>query len=149
MKCLILSVVVTLATVPASAGENARSSVFVRSACDGKISTAVIASFKTEIEASPKYHSVPNLTDEGRMGEVLTIEVVCSGRPDVVAIATAFGKGKCFPGAYCHGVVDGSSLKASLCNSGLSVDCGQALFKTFDEYVSHMSSPGAPQLQLH
>lgn len=149
MKGLILGVLVTLAAMSASAADSPKSSVFVRSACDGKISTAVIASLKTEIEASPKYHTVPNLTDEGRMGEVLTIEVVCSERPDVVAIATAFGKGKCFPGAYCHGVVDGDSLKAALCDSGLSVECGRALFKTFEEYVSHMNSPNAPQLQLH
>jgi hypothetical protein len=149
MKRLILCIVFALATTAASAADTPKSSVFVKSACDGKISATIVASLKAQIEASPKYHAVPNLTDEGRMGEVLTIEVVCSERPDIVAIATTFGKSKCFPGAYCHGVVDGSSLKAALCDSNLSAECGRALFKAFDDYASHMNGPGAPQLQLH
>ena len=148
MKRLILYFVFILATTAANA-DTPKSSVFVKSACDGKISTAIIASLKTEIEASQKYHSVPNLSDEGRMGEVVTIQIACSERADVAAIATTFGKGKCFPGAYCHGVVDGSSLKSALCDLNASVECGRTLFKAFDDYVSHMNSPGAPQLQLH
>lgn len=149
MKRLILCIVFTLAATAANAADTPKSSVFVKSSCDGKISTELMASLKAEIEGSQKYHSVPNLSDEGRMGEVLTIQIACSERTDVAAIATTFGKGKCFPGAYCHGVVDGSSLKSALCDLSASAECGRTLFKAFDDYVSRMTSPSAPQLQLH
>ncbi|GEM_PF-2231086 len=149
MKRLIVCLVFILATTAANAADTPKASVFVKSRCDGKISTQLVTTLKAELEASPKYHSVPNLTDEGRMGEVLTIEVVCAERADVAAVATIFGKGKCFPGAYCHGVDDGSSLQASFCDSNQSVECGRALFKTFDDYAGRMNRPGAPQLQLH
>jgi hypothetical protein len=148
MKHLILAVSLTLATL-ANAADAPKSSVFIKAACDGKLSSAVIASLKGEIGNSQKYHLVPNLSDEGRMSEVITIQMVCSERTEVAAIATTYGKGKCFPGAYCHGAVDGSSLKSALCDSNATAECGRTLFKTFDDYASHMNSPGAPQLQLH
>jgi hypothetical protein len=79
------------------------------------------------------------------MGVVLTITVSCTERTDVAAIATTYGKAKCFPGAYCHQAVDGSTLKSALCDSSAPAECGRALFKTFDDYVS---SPNGSQLQL-
>lgn len=149
MKGIVVTVLLVLTTMLANAADTPKASVFVKSRCEGKIASAVLASLKTELES--KFHIVPNLTDEGRMGEVLTIDVVCAERTDIeiAGVATTFGKGKCFPGAYCHGVVDGSSLLSMLCDVPASTGCGKALFKTFDEYVTHMASPGAPQLQLH
>jgi len=149
MKQLNIALLFTLASLSARAADTTKSSVFIKSACEGKISSTFITSLKAEVEASQKYHVVPNLTDEGRMGEVLTIQVACSERGDMVAIATTFGKGKCFPGAYCQAGVDGSSLKSALCDSSTSVECGRTLFKTFDDYVSHITRPGASQPQSH
>jgi hypothetical protein len=149
MKRLILTLSFTLATLAANAADVPKSSVFIRAACDGKASSAAITSLKAELEASQKYHVVPALSDEGRLGEVITIIMACSERADVAAVATTYGKAKCFAGGYCHQVVDGSSLESALCDSNAAVECGRALFKTFDDYVGRMNSPGAPQLQLH
>jgi hypothetical protein len=149
MTRLILTLLFTLATLAANAADTPKSSVFIHAACDSKISSAVVASLKEEIGNSQKYHLVPNLSDEGRLGVVLTINLACTERTDVAAVASAYGKGQCFAGAYCHGVSDGSSLKSALCDSSATAECGRTLFKTFDDYVSHMSSPSAPQLQLH
>ena len=149
MNRLTLAAFFTVATLAASASDVPKSSVFVKAACEGKLSSAVLATLKEEIGNSPKFHLVPNLTDEGRMGELLTIALACSERADVIAVATTYGKAKCFPGAYCHQAADGSSLKVSLCDSNAIAECGKALFKTFDDYAGHMNSPGAPQLQLH
>jgi hypothetical protein len=148
MKGLILVVSLGLATL-VSAVDVPKSSVFIKAAaCDGKLSSAVIVSLKEEIGNSQKYHVVPNLSDEGRMGEVITIGMACSERPEVAGIATTYGKGKCFPGAYCHQAVDGSSLKVALCDSNAIAECGRMLFKTFDDYASHMNANGASALQL-
>jgi hypothetical protein len=148
MKRLTIALLFTLASLSASAADTTKSSVFIKSACDGKISAALVTSLKAEVDTSQKYHVVPNLTDEGRMDWVLTITVACSERTDIVAIATAFGKGKCFPGAYCQGGIDASSLKSTLCDSSTAVECGKTLFKTFDDYVSHMTSSGTSQHQV-
>jgi hypothetical protein len=149
MKLLIIGLLFILATLAANGADAPKSSVFIKAACDGKISAAVVTSLRAEIDASPKYHLVPNLSDEGRMGEVLTIAMACSDRTDVASVATTYGKAKCFPGSYCHQAVDGSSLKSALCDSNAAAECGRALFKTFDDYTDHLTSPGAPQLQLH
>jgi hypothetical protein len=148
MKSLIMAVLLGLATL-ANSADVSKSSIFIKAAaCDGKLSSAVIASLKEEIGNSQKYHLVPNLSDEGRMGEVITIGMACSERTEVAAVATTYGKGKCFPGAYCHQAVDGSSLKVALCDSNAIAECGRVLFKTFDDYASHMNANGASALQL-
>jgi hypothetical protein len=145
MKHVILTLSFTLATLAANAADSPKSSVFIHAACEGKLSSAVVASLKEQISASPKYHLVPNLTDEGRLGVVLTLSMSCTERTDVVAVATTYGKAKCFAGAYCHEAVDGRSLKSALCDSNAIVECGRALFKAFDDYAS---TPNGSQLQL-
>ncbi|MCU1302514.1 MAG: hypothetical protein JWQ87_2798 [Candidatus Sulfotelmatobacter sp.] len=148
MKHLILALSLGVATL-SNAADVPKSPVFIKgAACDGKLSSAAIVSLKEEIGNSQKYHVVPNLSDEGRMGVVITIGMACSERTEVAAIATTYGKGKCFPGAYCHQAVDGSSLKVALCDSNAIADCGRTLFKTFDDYASHMNANGASALQL-
>ena len=151
MKRIVFALFLVLTSVIANGADAPKSSVFIKPRCESKVSSAVLAFLKTELESAPKFHIVPNLTDEGRMGEVLTIDIVCAERTDIgiAGVATTFGKGKCFPGAYCHGVMDGSSLMSTLCDMAASPACGKVIFKAFDEYVSHMASPGAPQLQLH
>jgi hypothetical protein len=95
----------------------------------------VIASLKEEIGNAQKYHVVPNLSDEGRMGEVITIGMACSERTEVAAVATTYGKGKCFPGAYCHQAVDGSSLKVALCDVARD-DFSELLDSSFPRFSS-------------
>jgi hypothetical protein len=148
MRVFLASLLVTLSTL-AHAADPPKASVFIKAVCDGKVSAAVLTSLKTEIDASQKYHLIPDLSDEGRMGEVITIEMACSERTEVAAVATTYGKGKCFPGAYCHQAVDGNSLKVALCDSNGTAECGRTLFKTFDDYASHMKTNGASALQLH
>jgi len=146
MTRLILTLSFILATMAANAADTPKSSVAIHTAgCDGKVSSPAIASLKEQISTSPKYRLVPDLTDEGRMGVVLTIIMACTDRPDVAAVATTYGKAKCFPGAYCHQAVDGSSLKSALCDSSAPTDCGRSLFKTFDDYTSN---PNGVKLQL-
>lgn len=148
MRRSILAILLGLATL-ANAADVPKPSVFIKgAACDGKLSSAVIASLNDEIGNSQKFHVVPNLSDEGRMGEVITIGMACSERTQVAAVATTYGKAKCFPGAYCHQAVDGGSLKVVLCDSNAIAECGRTLFKTFDDYASHMNANGASALQL-
>jgi hypothetical protein len=78
----------------------------------------------------------PRFLFGGRFGDSPKADFAPIGRgQDDAAIATTYGKGKCFPGAYCHGVVDGSSLKSALCDSNATAECGRSLFKNFDDYA--------------
>lgn len=143
MKLSILPLALLVLT--ANAADSPKSSVFIKAACDGKLGSAAVASLKDQFGASQKYHLVPNLSDEGRFGTVSTIAISCTERSDVAAIATTYGKAKCFPGAYCHQAVDGASLKSALCDASSPTDCGRALFRTFDDYAS---TPNGSQLVL-
>jgi hypothetical protein len=87
-----------LATMAANAADTPKSSVAIHTAaCDGKLSSSAIASLKEQISTSPKYRVVPNLSDEGRMGVVLTIIIACTERSDVAAVATTYGKANVSP----------------------------------------------------
>src|ERR1700675_2949491 len=85
--------------------------VSVKAACLGKLSSAVLSSFREEIRTSQKYQLVPNLSDNGRMDTVLTVDMKCTERNDVAAVAIVYGKAKCFSNTNCHLSIDGSSIK--------------------------------------
>lgn len=80
-----------------------------------------------------------------RMDGVLTADMKCTERDDVAAVATAYGEAKCFSSKNCHLAVDGTSLRPDLCDSKAAAECGRALFKAFDDYVSN---PLGPPLKL-
>lgn len=76
--------------------------VFIHAACDGKISTSFISSFREEVRALKKYRLVSTVDDGGRMDLVLMVYVNCTESPSVSAIAFAFGQAKCTSTKNCH-----------------------------------------------
>src|ERR1700720_4606105 len=83
---LLLILLFTLASQTAHASEGPRS-VFVKAICNGKLSAAVLASFREGIRTSQKYQLIPTLDDNGRMDVVLEVEMSCTERNNAVAIA--------------------------------------------------------------
>jgi hypothetical protein len=144
MKRLVTVLLLTFASLTGNAAEGPRP-VFIRAACDGKISSAILYSLKQELRSSQKYQLIPTLDDSGRMDIVLTIEMSCTERSDVAAVATAYGEAKCFALNNCHATFDALSLKSVLCDSNATAECGRARFKAFDDY---MSNPLRPPLKL-
>jgi hypothetical protein len=136
--CLILVLILGYTSVVAE--ENQRS-VFVRVQCDGKLASKVHSSFVEAMQTSQKYHLVQSLENEGRLGSVFAIYMVCTERSEFAAVATTYGLGECAPNGKCAVKIDGSSLKLALCDSYAAADCGRALFKRFDEYISNTNRP--------
>jgi hypothetical protein len=116
--------------------ETGKKPLFVRAKCDGKLSSVVLSALIDAAKASQKYQLVPSLDDNGRLDTVQTIYLTCRENNEVTAVATQFGIAKCQSTAVCHSVIDGLSLNVALCNASLSSDCGRALFKVFDAYIS-------------
>jgi hypothetical protein len=120
--------------------------LFVMAKCDGKLSSTVLSALKDAATASQKYYLISTLDDNGRLDMVQTIHLTCTENKDVTAIASQFGVAKCQTKTVCHSGIDGLSLNVALCNANLSVDCGRALFKAFDDYVNNpLATP--PKLQ--
>jgi hypothetical protein len=120
---------------------NAPKPVFIKPTCDSKISQIVLSSLRDEIRASPRYRLATNLADEGRMDLVLTLNISCSERDNVAAVAIVYGVAKCFADKNCHLSIDGTSIRAEVCEANAENDCGRRLFKTFDDYVDNASKP--------
>lgn len=137
---LLMLMVLSVASNAASAPKP----VFVHAQCGEKPPSA-LSSLKAEIRKSQKYQLIPTLDDNGRMDLVLTIEMSCKEHNEVTAIATAYGKGKCFSPANCRGAFDSSSLRVDFCDFNGPTACGRMLFEAFDEYVSR---PNSVQLNL-
>lgn len=136
-------------TAPALLVANARDvpkPVFIRGTCLDPISSKALSSFKEEMQKSQKYELVRDMSDEGQMDVVLTINISCGEHQNVAAISTVFGRAKCFGVKNCHHAIDGSSLRADLCEASKALECGQALFRAFDDYVIN---PTKPSLQLN
>ncbi len=134
---------VIIASVAANAKDNPKP-VFLRAECEGKVSTALLASLKEEIDISQKYQLVAHLDDNGRLDVVLAIYMNCVEHNDIAAIATAYGQAKCLSTTNCHQLVDGSSVRSALCDVNATAECGRALFKAFDEYMSSRKPPLRP-----
>jgi hypothetical protein len=139
MDRLALALLLTLTSLAASAAEMPKD-VFIHALCDGKASSDVLSSLRDSIRASQKYQVVSTLDDEGRMGVVLTVYMNCVDRNNLVSIATGYGLAKCYSGKNCHLSVDGSSIKATLCDASAAAECGRSLFTSFDEYVKKPNS---------
>jgi hypothetical protein len=135
-RTLFLGFVFILTSLTAAAQASPQS-VFVKATCDGKMSSVVRSSFMDQIRASPKYQSISNLGDNGRMDVVLHVQMSCAERNDVAAVATVYGVAKCFGPRNCHATMDGTSLRVALCDPNAVADCGRALFKAFDDYESN------------
>jgi hypothetical protein len=135
-------VLVSLALAPlVGQAADAPKPVFVRGSCLDKISSDVVSSLKEGIRTSQRYRLARNLGDGDRMGPVLTINVSCTERKDFVAIATVLGAAKCFSAMNCHLAIDGSSIRADLCDANTAAECGKAIFKAFDDYTSNPIKP--------
>lgn len=124
-----------------SEGQVTTTPVFIRATCSDKISSAVLSSLREELSRSQRYRLVHTLTDEGQMDKVLTIEMNCAERHSVAAIATVYGKAKCFGSKNCHLSVDGSSIRSDICESNNALVCGRELSQAFDSYASNPLSP--------
>jgi len=141
---LILIVLLILIWSVTSAAEGPRP-VFVKAACGGKISSAVLSLFKDEIRTSKKYEEVTTLDDNGKMETVLDLQMSCQEHDNVAAFATVFGVAKCFGPRNCHVSIDGSTLGVLLCYSTAVPECEHAIFRAFDDY---MSRPNPAHLKL-
>ena len=131
LRLLILNLLFTLVSLAASTGQTARP-VSLKATCLGKISSAVLSSFREEIRTSQRYQLVPDLSDNGLMDVVLAVDMNCTERKDVVAVATVYGKAQCFTSKNCHLSIDTSSLRSDLCNSDDATECGRLLFKALE-----------------
>ena len=90
--------------------------VFIHANCDGQTVAAVLGSLKEQMAASRRYVVIPRLDANGKMEEVLEIYMHCTQRGDVVAVATSYGKGRCLSENRCGSMIDGSSIKSTLCD---------------------------------
>jgi len=143
---MTLMLLAPLTSPSVSAAEGDLRPVFIRATtCDGKISSAVLSGLREDIGRSQKYRLTRGLSDEGKMDVVLTINIDCAERDNIAAVATVYGQAKCFGAKNCHHTVDGSSIRSGLCDSNAAAECGRALFKAFDLY---MTNPFGPPLKL-
>jgi hypothetical protein len=143
-RSLVLVSMLTLVSLVGRAVDTQKS-VFVKASCLDKISSDVLSSLEEGIRNSQKYRLAHNLGDGDQMGVVFTINMSCTERKNVAAIAAVFGSAKCFSATNCHHAIDGSSIRSDLCDANATAECGQVLFKAFDDYVIN---PIKPQLKL-
>ena len=147
MKKLFVFLFVT-ASVVAHAGDE-RQPVFIKARCEGLKSTIVLSWLTKSVNDSPKYRLVSGLDDNGHFGTVVhTIYMSCVENNDVTAVATSYGIAKCNAHNKCGSVLDGESINAALCNANVTPDCGRALFKAFETYMSIPNRPLQMQ-ELH
>lgn len=123
--------------------------VFIKASCEGKVSSAVIMSFREAIRASNGYQLTKSFLDDGGVGAVLTVYMTCTDisddqASDIAAVAAIYGQSRCVLGS-CRVTSYESTLKSLLCGSNTATECGKALFRDFDEY---WSGPNSPPLKL-
>jgi hypothetical protein len=140
MRKLILVVLLATSSLTSHAND-ATQGLFLKTRCEGKLSSVVLSSLKDAIRASQKFRLVSSLDDEGRFDTVQTIYMMCTENNDVTAVATSYGIAKCRTKTQCASVQDGVSLNVALCNANLSADCGRALLKGFEFYLNIPNRP--------
>jgi len=140
MNRLVFIVLCSSIAISSRAAESSKP-IFIKATCDGKTASSALLALKKEIDSSSKYRLVHNLTDDGQMDLVLTINMDCREQNNIAGIATAYGQAKCFGEKNCHLSIDGSSLRSDLCESSAAAECGQALYKAFDSYASDPLAP--------
>jgi hypothetical protein len=136
MRSLALMLLCALAPVTAHAADGLQS-INIHADCDGNVTSAVVASFTEAIRGSQKYHLVPNFSDEGRQGIVMTVHMACAEMHNVVGIATSYGWAKCYSEKECHIALDGRSIRAVLCDESASAECGRTLFKALEDFFKN------------
>jgi hypothetical protein len=142
MRNLSLLLFIAIATLVAHAGDE-RQPVFVKARCNGWKSSIVLGWLTKSVGDSPKYRLVSDLGDNGHLGVVIhTIYMTCAENKESTAIATQYGIAKCQSSKECHSVTDGDSLNVGLCDASVLLpDCGRALFKGFETYMSIPNRP--------
>jgi hypothetical protein len=127
--------------VAAYAGDE-RQPVFVKARCEGLYSGIVQSWLTKSLTDSEEYRLVSGLDDNGHLGTIIhTIIMTCAENKNVTAIATSYGIAKCQITNQCGSVIDGDSINVALCNLNRLPDCGRALFKAFDAYMSLPNRP--------
>jgi TPR repeat protein len=109
--------------------------VFVKATtCDGKLASVLFSSFKEAISTSQRHELVRDLSDNGKMDTVLTIQMACEEHNNSVSVRSAYGMAKCFGPKNCHAALDGRTSNVLSCDPNGEAICGKELFKEF-EYV--------------
>jgi|SRR5215469_1281342 len=148
MKKLFVLCLLTALVTAAHAGDD-RQPVFIRARCEGLKSSIALSWLTKSVADSPKYRLVSSLDDNGHFGVVVrTVYMSCVENNEVTAIATSYGIAKCSSHTKCGSVLDGESINAALCNANVTPDCGRALFKAFETYMSIPNRPLQMQ-ELH
>lgn len=110
--------------------------IFIKGKCDGKLSAALLSSFKDALTTSHRYRLIEELNDGGKNDKVVFVQMACVERNNTVAVASAYGVAKCVGAIECHTVLDGSSMNPMLCDSSSDSQCGSELFKTLDLWAT-------------
>jgi hypothetical protein len=140
MKKLFVLLFLTSSVTAFAADE--RQPVFIKARCEGLHSMVVLSSLTKSVVDSEKYRLVSTLDDNGHFGIVHTIYMTCAENKDATAVATSYGIAKCQSSNQCGSVIDGESINVALCNASVpSADCGRALFKAFEAYMSIPNRP--------
>lgn len=84
---------------------------------------------------------VPNLSDNGKMDVVLTINRVCPERDNVISVASVYGMAKCSGPQNCHHSIDGSRLNMLMCDPNGQAQCGKEQFRELEFVSSKSNSP--------
>lgn len=110
--------------------------IFIKGKCDGKLSAALLLSFKDALTTSHRYRLIEELHDGGKNDKLVFVQMACMERNNTVAVASAYGVAKCVGPIECHMALDGSSMNPMLCDSSSGSQCGTELFKTLDLWAT-------------
>jgi len=128
MKRLVLILWVTLTWLAAYAADSPKP-VLVKARCDRETSIPLLSSFQEAIQTSNRYEMVPNLSDNGKMDAVLTINMVCAERDHVIGVASVYGMAQCLGPQNCHHSIDDSRLNMLMCDPNGQAQCGKEQFR--------------------
>ena len=110
--------------------------IFIKAKCDGKLSAALLSSFKDALTTSRRYRLTEELHDVGKNDKVVYVQMACMERNNTIAVASAYGLAKCVSPTECHMALDGSSMNPMLCDSSSDSQCGTELLKTLDLWTT-------------
>lgn len=134
MRRLLLFLFITLTSLAAHASDQPKP-VFLKTNCILKSGSVILSAFKEALEDSKKYKLVPDLSDEGKMDVVISVQMICEEDKGNVAVASLYGWVKCFGPKNCHAAIDASTLTALLSEPGIEKQSGINLFKSFDDIL--------------
>ena len=132
MRTLLLIFSVIFASQAAHASDQMKP-VFLKTNCILKSGSVILSAFKEALQDSKKYELVPDLSDNGKMDVVISVQMICEEDKGNVAVASIYGLAKCFGPRNCHLSSDDSTLNALLSEPGGETQSGINLFKGFDQ----------------